>query len=108
MSTNLFIDAHVPLLWQTLLMEFGCVVAYWLDNDPLQEMTLAVIWKEGIENEEISPGRYSNIWVQNGSLPRMPKLGDAVVKNELEYDVARIDATAYGFSRLVLHERMTL
>jgi hypothetical protein len=104
-SVNPFIDTHAPMLWENLLVEFGRTVDYWLDNDPLQAMTLPVIWKEGVEDEEVSPGRYSHIWVQNNSLPRLPKLGDAVAKEQLEYDVVRIDATAYGFSRLVLQER---
>jgi hypothetical protein len=104
-AVNPFIDAHVSLLWQNLLLEFGRTVDYWLDNDPREALTLEVIWKEGVEDEEVSPGRYSNIWVQNNSLPRVPKLGDAVAKEEMEYDVVRIDATAYGFSRLVLQDR---
>jgi hypothetical protein len=104
-AINSFIDVHVPLLWENLLAEFGRTVDYWPANDQLQAMPLAVIWKEGSEDEETSPGRYSNIWVQNDALPQLPKLGDAVANEGREYDVVRIGATAYGMSRLVLQER---
>ena len=105
MATNPFISVHTPLLWDALIGEFGSIVNYWPDADQSQTFPLTVIWKEGSEDEETSPGRYSNIWVQNAALPRLPKLGDAVQKNATEYDVVRIDATAFGFSRLVLQER---
>ncbi len=63
-----------------------------------------MIWKEGAEDEEVSPGRYSNIWVQVSDFFDPPRKGDAVSKLGKTYDVVRIDATAYGYSRLVLQE----
>lgn len=102
--TNPFIGVHAPMLWNALVPEFGRTVDYLPDRDDTLKQTVTVIWKEGAEDEEVSPGRYSNIWVQVSDFTLAPRKGDAVTKDGKIYDVVRIDATAYGYSRLVLQE----
>src|SRR5262249_25638341 len=102
---NPFIDVHVPVeLWPRLLQVFGGEVDYWPGRDELQAVTIEVIWKEGAEDEDISPGRYSNIWIRNSDLAEGPKAGDAVSHNGQVFDVVRVQATSYGFSRAILQE----
>lgn len=101
---NPFISDHVPeTLWPALLAEFGCDVDYW-PVDLAQALTIHIIWKEGASDEEISPGRYSHIFMRNADLPVAPRLGDTVQKDSKTYDVVRIDAAPYYFSRVVLQE----
>lgn len=102
---NPFISAHVPILWQALTREFGTVAEYWLDGDSTQTTALTVIWKEGAEDEAVSPGRYSRALVQNGDLPRPPAQGDAVSANGTIYDVVRVNAMTYQMSSVVLQDR---
>jgi hypothetical protein len=102
---NPFLSAHVPMLWQALTQEFPRQVVYWLDGDPNQTQMLTVIWKEGAEDEEVSPGRYSHIYVFDADLPRAPILHDVVSADGVQYDVVRIDAYAYQCSMLVLQDR---
>jgi hypothetical protein len=102
---NPFISAHVPILWNALIGEFGRDVDYWIDNDSVQASTITVIWKEGAEDETMSPGRYSHMLVANSDLPREPKLGDAVVNDGIEYDIVRVSAFAYNYSQIVLQDR---
>lgn len=105
MATNPFIDLHTPMLWAALIPEFGREVSYLPGRDELLAVALTVIWKEGAEDEDVYPGRYSNIWVQNADFgDDAPRKGDAVSKDGLLYDVVRIDVMAYGYSRLVLQE----
>ena len=93
------------MLWDALVPEFGREVTYVPDHDESLSFPLTVIWKEGAEDEEISPGRYSNIWVQHSDFGiDLPRKGDGVTKDGQIYDVVRIDAMAYGYSRLVLQE----
>jgi hypothetical protein len=103
--TNPFISTHVPILWNALIGEFGRDVDYWIDNDPAQASTITVIWKEGAEDETMSPGRYSHMLVANSDLPREPKLGDAAVNDSVEYDIVRVSAFAYNYSQIVLQDR---
>src|SRR5215831_19956169 len=87
---NDFISTHVPMLWSSLMGEFPRQIDYWIDGDPAQILTISIIWKEGTEDEEISPGRYSHALVQNSDLPRAPLLGDVVSRDGIEYDVVRV------------------
>lgn len=103
--TNVFIDGHAPLLWASLLPEFGRTVSYWPDGDEGAAQDLQVIWIEGSEDEEVSPGRYSHVLVKNDEAPAPPKLGDALEADGRVFDINRINAFAYGFSRCVLKER---
>ncbi len=102
---NDFISTHVPMLWGALVREFPREIEYWVDGDQGQTLTVTIIWKEGAEDEELSPGRYSHALVQHADLPRPPVLGDVVAKDGVEYDVVRVDATAIGYSTVVLQDR---
>jgi hypothetical protein len=104
-AINPFYSVHVDLLWAALVNEFGRDVDYWPGGDDTQAVTLTVIWKEGVEDEEVTPGRYSHLQVRNDSLPAAPLPGDAVSKDGFVYDVVRVDAYAYYYSRLVIQER---
>jgi hypothetical protein len=102
---NPFISTHVPMLWNALVVEFGRQAEYWPDNDPAQSVTITLIWKEGAEDETMSPGRYSHALAQNSDLPGDPKLGDAVVNAGIEYDIVRVSAFATDYSQIVLQDR---
>jgi hypothetical protein len=60
------------------------------------------MWKEGAEDEDVSPGRYSHIQVLNRHLPAPPAVGDTVASNGSIYEVVRVDAYKYGASNVVL------
>ena len=102
---NPFYSQHVDLLWAALIDEFGRTVNYWPDGDDTQSVSIDLVWPEGVEDEEISPGRYSHAYVQNASLPRPPVLGDAIEKDGGVFDIVRVNALAYPYSSLVLQER---
>lgn len=93
------------MLWNALVPEFGRPADYWPDNNPAQAVTITLIWKEGAEDETMSPGRYSHALIQNTDLPVDPKLGDAVVNAGIEYDVVRVSAFATDYSQIVLQDR---
>jgi hypothetical protein len=103
--SNPLFDQHVDLLWSNLIPEFGRLVNYWPGGEPDAAAQVEVIWVEGVEGEEISPGRYSHILVRNDSLPADPQQGDSVEKDGSVFDIERIDAFAYRYSRCVLKGR---
>ena len=105
MFINPFITDHVPQLWSSLLAEFGRNLDYWPGGDQAQSVTVPLIWIEGREDEEVSPGRYSHALVQNSELPAPPELGDALTTDGTVFDVVRVTAFAYYFAELVLLER---
>jgi hypothetical protein len=100
---NPFLSLNVPLLWSALVRQFGQTVTYLLDGDLTQAFDITVIWKDGTEDEDLSPGRYSHALVQETDLPRPPKLGDGLLLNNVPYDVSRVNAYAIGYSSVVLH-----
>ena len=102
---NRFTSVHVPMLWQALVGEFPRQVDYWIGGDPSQSQPLTIVWKEGAEDEEFSPGRYSHALVQDADLPRPPMLGDVVSADGVSYDVVRVDAYAYQCSTIVLQSQ---
>jgi len=102
---NPFISEHVPMSWEYLLMEFGKDVEYWPTGDEAQAVAVRLIWIEGVEDEDSSPGRYSHVKVQNSDLPANPKKGDVISNNGVIYDAVRVNAYAYGFSSVVIRER---
>jgi hypothetical protein len=102
---NPFISSHVPILWNSLIAEFGRQVDYWPGNDPAQVVTITLIWKEGAEDETMSPGRYSHALVQNSDLLNDPKPGDTVVNAGIQYDIVRVSAFATDYSQIVLQDR---
>jgi hypothetical protein len=93
------------MLWDAQLLTFARTVEYWPRNDSSAWFDLQLIWREGVEGEERSPGRYSHATVRNSDIPDGPARGDAVVKDGIEYDVVRVDAMIYGWSDLVLQDR---
>jgi len=93
------------MLWDCLVAEFGLTVSYWLGNDPATETSLVIIWKEGAEDEDVSPGRYSRALVKNADLPRQPVKGDVVVKDGIQYEVVRVDAFPYWHCQVILQDR---
>ena len=103
--TNPFINAHAPLLWASLLPEFGRVVSYWPGGDEGNSQDVEVIWVEGMEDDEYSPGRYSHALIQNSDTPAPPAKGDSLEREGQVYDVVRVNAFAYGFSRVIVKER---
>src|SRR5262249_15124324 len=103
---NPFYSVHVDILWDALLSEFGRLVNYWPQADPQQSAPVMLIWPEGVEDEEITPGRYSHALVQHVSLPvELPALGDAIERDGAIFDIVRVNAFAYYYSGLVLKER---
>jgi hypothetical protein len=102
---NPFISNHVPQLWTSLLAEFGRDLDYWPGGVQAQSVTVPIIWIEGTEAEEVSPGRYSHALIENSELPAPPALGDSLTKDGTVFDVVRINAFAYYFAELVLRER---
>lgn len=102
---NPFISAHVPMLWNALAAEFGRPADYWLDGDGAQATSITVVWKEGVEDEAASPGRYSRALIQNSDLVQDPVQGDAISANGTIYDVVRVDAMPYQMTSVVLQDR---
>lgn len=99
-SPTNFAALHAPMLWDALLPEFGRTVQYYSDVDP--PITLTVIWREGVEDEPLSPGSYSNILVQVADLPRPPSKRDMVESEAGMFMVWTAGASAYGYSRCTL------
>ena len=93
------------MLWDSLVAEFGRTATYLPENDYAQAVEIVVVWKEGVEDEELSPGRYSHALVRHADLPEPPRLGDALEKDGIEYDVVRVDAYPYAISSVVLQDR---
>ena len=55
-----------------------------------------MLWKEGASDEEVSPGRYSHMDLQNSDLATIPAPRDIVQKDGKNYEVVRIMALAVG------------
>lgn len=102
---NPFISTHVEILWKALIAEFGRTVSYWLGDDETTQTDIVIVWVEGAEDEDVSPGRYSRAKIRNADLPRQPQRGDIVIKDGVQYDVVRVDAFAYYYCQVVLQDR---
>jgi len=102
---NPFISTYLPkLFWPAQLATFGRQVVYMPQGVSAQAVTVTVVWKDGASDEDISPGRYSHMDIQNSDLPGPPALGDTVQKDGKVYDVVRIAALEVQFSAIVLQE----
>jgi hypothetical protein len=102
---NPFIDDYLPWrFWPAQLAVFGQSVTYLPQGDPAQALTVRVVWKEGVSDEEVSPGRYSHMDIKNADLPSAPSLKDIIQKDGKQFDVVRVTALAVGFSIIVLQE----
>lgn len=103
---NPFISVLVPRSWAALVQVFGRPAEYWLGGDSSQVRNIVVIWKEGVEDEERSPGRYSHALIQHSDIDGRPELGDVIFKDDgSSYTVVRIAAYAIDYSTIVLQAR---
>jgi hypothetical protein len=110
-TSNPFISSYLPqMFWPAQIATFGSQVVYLPQGDSAQAVTISVLWKEGASDEDVSPGRYSHMDVQNADLPAPPALRDMVQKLVVltdtlkQYQVVRINALAVGYSVIVLQE----
>jgi hypothetical protein len=101
---NPFISTHVPTMWQAALREFGLYVTYVPESNAALATRVLVVWKDGAMLEEVTPGRYSHIYIQNADIPVAPMPGDSVQKDSRSYDVVIVDAAPYYCSRLIVQE----
>jgi hypothetical protein len=102
---NPFISDYLPnRLWPAELATFGRQVQYLPQGNAAQAVTITVLWKDGASDEDISPGRYSHMDVQNADLAVAPAVGDSVQKDGREYDVVKVNALAIAFSTIVVQE----
>jgi hypothetical protein len=102
---NPFISNYLPqLFWPAVLQTFGRQVQYLPLGDPGRAVTVTLLWKEGASDEDVSPGRYSHMDVQNADLPVAPAQGDMVQKDGKVFDVVVVNALAVGFSTIVVQE----
>ena len=103
--TNPFITCYLPeMFWPAQLAIFGRTVTYLPQGDANQALDLQVVWKDGASDEDIAPGRYSHIHVQNADLFDAPTLSDLVEADDKLFQIARIEALAVNYSVLVLQE----
>jgi len=102
-TPNPFIGSYLPdMFWPAQIATFGRQVTYLPQG--AAGLTISVLWKEGATDEDVSPGRYSHIDVQNSDLPVPPALRDTVQSNGKQYQVVRVEALITGFSVLILQE----
>jgi hypothetical protein len=100
---NPFTDTYLPsMFWPAEISVYGTVVTYLPQGGEAIDIT--VLWKDGASDEDIAPGRYSHIDVQNSDLPAPPALRDQVQKDGKQYQVVRVNALAVGYSVAVLQE----
>ena len=103
--TNPFIDNYLPgMFWSAQIATFGREVTWLPQGDASQAFQVKVLWKEGQTDEEISPGRYSHMDVQNTDFPQVPQLRDVIFCGGKEYQVVRIEALAVRFSVIVVQD----
>ena len=101
-----FATDHAPLLWANLLAEFGSTVQY-APQDAAPPFALDVVWKDGAAGEDVWPGSYSVVWVQDGDIAAGPIKGDELTGEDGKlYQVDNVQATPYGYSRLTLKEQI--
>ena len=104
-TPNPFVGDYLPnLFWPAQIATFGQQVSYLPQGNAAQAVTISVLWKEGASDEEVSPGRYSHIDVQNADLPQPPAPRDMVQKGGRQYQAVRIEALIVGYSVIVLQE----
>lgn len=105
MATNPFIDSYLPtMFWPAQIATFGKTVTYLPQGDASQAIDIKVLWKDGASDEDVAPGRYSHIDVQNSDLPAPPAARDMVQYNGKQYQAVRIEALEVGFCVVVLDE----
>jgi hypothetical protein len=103
-----FAQLYAPLLWEREFAMYGRTVLYHQESfDPAVAVELNVVWKEGRAGEEVSPGRYSHILIQNADLDTGPIRGDIVEDTTANkfFDVVSVEADPNGYSRAILREQ---
>jgi hypothetical protein len=106
---NPFIDHYLPEgFWNAQIATFGRDVTWLPQGDAAQAFQVRVLWKEGQTDEEVSPGRYSHMDVQNTDFPLVPQLRDLVLSGGKEYQVVRIQALAVRFAVIVVQDNGVL
>lgn len=102
-TSNPFIGSYLPeLFWPAQIATFGSTVTYLPKGGAA--LTIQVLWKEGASDEDVSPGRYSHMDVQNADLPSPPAPRDMVQNGAKQFQVVRVEALAIGYSVIVLQE----
>lgn len=106
MATNPFIDSYLPtMFWPAQIATFGKTVTYLPQGDAAQAIDIKVLWKDGASDEDVAPGRYSHIDVQNADLPAPPAARDMVQTDDgRQFTAVRVEALAVGYSIVVLDE----
>lgn len=105
-QSTVFAQLYAPLLWEREFAMFGRTVLYHQESlDPDVAIELDVIWKEGRADEQLSPGRYSHILIQNGDLEAGPMEGDIVEDAGRLFDVVTVEADPLGYSLAILEEQ---
>lgn len=104
--TNPFIDSYLPtMFWPAEIATFGTWVSYMPQGDAARAVDIKVLWKDGASDEDVAPGRYSHIDVQNSDLPAPPAKRDKVRTSDgKQFLVTQVNALAVGYSVLVLDE----
>jgi hypothetical protein len=104
-TSNPFISSYLPqMFWPAQIATFGSQVVYLPQGDIAQAVTISVLWKDGASDEDVSPGRYSHMDVNNADLPAPPARRDTVQRNGKQYQVVDLNALYIGFSVVVLQE----
>jgi hypothetical protein len=106
MTTNPFIGSYLPgMFWPAQLAVYGTAVTYLPQGDAARAVSITVLWKDGASDEDVSPGRYSHIDVQNADLPAPPAQRDIVqTADGKNYQAVRVEALTVGYSVVVLQE----
>lgn len=107
MATDYFTLVLVDRLWQAEIAMYGREADYWIGGDSANPITIDLLWKEGAQDEETSPGRYSHPIVRHADLPEEPAKGDSLEQGGTVYNVVQVNALSVGYSTLVLQKEGT-
>ena len=99
-----FTEEYVPdLLWPDLMTDHATTYDYHLAEGDVRPGLTGMLM-EGVEGEQISPGRYARIWIDARDLPRQPRSSDWIVINGESYDVENVSDTLYRLQLLTLRK----
>jgi hypothetical protein len=102
MPDSQFIRTFAPQVWAATSRLYGETVEYWPGGDRNQMRQITVVWRDGTEDEAVSPGRYSHAMIQVADLARPPAQGDSILRNGIQYDVARVNAYTIQYTSVVV------
>lgn len=104
-TPNPFIGSYLPtMFWPAQIATFGIQVTYLPQGDSTQAVPIWVLWKDGASDENVAPGRYSHLDVQNADLPAPPAKRDIVQYNGKQYQVVDLNALYVGYSVVIVQE----